>query len=125
MIDFSENENTNVKFDILKLNRNYKPRNSNKSKNSIENISLARTTDKARTSLPTITDLKFSKENLYGRIDNYGNEIKKGSKEHKVCFIDEISNKKIAEVIMIDNVNISQKKENIKTKCECQTCLIL
>ena len=124
MIDFSENENTNVKFDILKLNRNYKPRNSNKSKNSIENISFAKTTDKARTSLPTITDLKFSKENLYGRIDNYGNEIKKGSKEHKVCFIDEVSNQKIAEVILIESSYLNNRFTKCDTFCQCQSCFI-
>ena len=124
MIDFSENENTNVKFNILKLNRNYKPRSSNKSKNSIENISFAKTTDKARTSLPTITDLKFSKENLYGRIDNYGNEIKKGSKEHKVCFIDEVSNQKIAEVILIESSYLNNRFTKCDTFCQCQSCFI-
>ena len=124
MIDFSENENTNVKFNILKLNRNYKPRSSNKSKNSIENISFAKTTDKARTSLPTITDLKFSKENLYGRIDNYGNEIKKGSKEHKVCFIDEVSNQKIAEVILIESSYLNNGFTECDNFCQCQSCFI-
>ena len=119
--EVSDNENSLNKIPILKINAKHRQRNSNYSKNSFSTI---KTTDRGRPSI--FTDIKLSKEQFSNnRIDNYGNEIKKGSKEHKVCFIDEISNKKIAEVIMIDNVNISQKKENIKTKCECQTCLIL
>lgn len=119
--EISDNDNSLNKIPILKINGKHRQRNSNYSKNSFSTI---KTTDRGRPSI--FTEIKFSKEQFSNnRIDNYGNEIKKGSKEHKVCFIDEISNKKIAEVIMIDNVNISQKKENIKTKCECQTCLIL
>ena len=111
MIDFSENENTNVKFNILKLNRNYKPRSSNKSKNSIENISFAKTTDKARTSLPTITDLKFSKENLYGWIDNYRNEIKKVSEEHNFVLLMKFLIRKLLKVLLMIMLIYRKKKK--------------
>ena len=58
------------------------------------------------------------------RIDAFGNEItKKGNKNYKVSFIDEISREKIAEVILIEN---SFSKSNIlyKEECKCSSCLI-
>ena len=57
------------------------------------------------------------------RIDAFGNEInKKVNKNYKISFIDQISSRKIAEVILIDisyNKNIPNKEE-----CFCSFCFI-
>ena len=55
------------------------------------------------------------------RIDAYGNEIKKGEKNYKISFIDQISSNKIAEIILIDNNNIIC---NNKDYCKCNSCFI-
>ena len=57
------------------------------------------------------------------RIDAFGNEItKKGNKNYKVSFIDEISREKIAQVIIIDS---TYTKNNLnKEECKCETCNI-
>jgi hypothetical protein len=56
------------------------------------------------------------------RTDAFGNKIIKGSKTHKLSFIDEISREKIAQVIIIDS---SYTKNNLnKEECKCETCNI-
>ena len=42
------------------------------------------------------------------RHDIYGNEIKKGSKKHKISFIDEISNEKFAEITIVVTENLGK-----------------
>ena len=63
--------------------------------------------------------LKGNDNNM--RIDAYGNEIKKGEKNYKISFIDQISSNKIAEIILIDNNNIIC---NNKDYCKCNSCFI-
>ena len=48
------------------------------------------------------------------RHDGFGNEIVKGSKSHKVSFVDNISNARLAEVILFDSATKSNK-----VTCEC------
>ena len=58
------------------------------------------------------------------RIDAFGNEItKKGNKNYKVSFIDEISREKISEVFLY---NIESKYSNLKNNdnCQCNACFI-
>lgn len=56
------------------------------------------------------------------RTDAFGNKIIKGSKTHKLSFIDEISREKIAQVIIIDS---TYTKNNLnKEECKCETCNI-
>lgn len=56
------------------------------------------------------------------RTDAFGNKIIKGSKTHKLSFIDEISREKIAQVIIIDS---TYSKNNLnKEECKCETCNI-
>lgn len=56
------------------------------------------------------------------RTDAFGNKIVKGSKTHKLSFIDEISREKIAQVIIIDS---TYTKNNLnKEECKCETCNI-
>ena len=124
MNENDENNSSYNKFQILKLNTKHKPRNSNYSKNSLDGFSIGKTTDRGRSSFPTMAELKFSRENISGRNDIFGNEIKKGNKEHKISFIDQISNQKIAEVILIDNNNNNNTKKNNQTICNCQSCFI-
>ena len=57
---------------------------------------------KSRTSLSSLKYQKSDKETFNNkRKDIFGNEILKGSKEHKISFIDQISSQKIAEVVLI------------------------
>ena len=61
------------------------------------------------------------------RHDIYGNEIKKGSKKHKISFIDEISNEKFAEITIVVTENVgkkNRKQKNEEVHCDCQSCLI-
>ena len=52
-----------------------------------------------RASIYTIDNI----ENI--REDAYGNSIIKGKKNHKVTFIDNVTNKNIAEVILVDDIS--------------------
>lgn len=62
------------------------------------------------------------------RRDYYGSLICKGKKTHKVTFIDNISNKKLAEVILVDDYDSEIKKRkynrNSTSVCTC-SCLIV
>lgn len=68
------------------------------------------------------TSIFFNVKNSAARTDIYGNSIMKGSKSHKVSFIDNISNKKIAEVIMVDQP-FKKKEERVTLNC-ASSCLI-
>ena len=67
------------------------------------------------------------------RFDAFGNEIFKGSKNHKVSFIDNISRKKIAEVILVENdynlhhypIDKIDENENEKNGCQCDNCCLI
>ena len=65
---------------------------------------------------------------LKDRHDAHGNPIFKGNKNHKVTFIDDVSRKNLAEVIIVDSENSNknkQKNDTDKTNCQCETgCLI-
>ncbi len=79
-----------------------------------------------RKSRPSIFSGEVKLSNNYSstRIDAFGNEInKKGSKDYKVSFIDQISSEKIAEVILIEN-SFSKSNINYKEECKCSSCLI-
>lgn len=84
-----------------------------------------------RRSRPSIfsSEMKIIKENFDNiRTDAFGNEInKKGNKNYKVSFIDQISTEKIAEVILVENNNNNFVKNEGKDKkefCSCSTCFI-
>ena len=58
------------------------------------------------------------------REDAYGTFIIQGRKNHKVTFIDNISNKNIAEVILVDSF-ASKKSAKDTCECKCSTgCII-
>ena len=103
-------------------NEKEKLRSSRFTSTSTDNISTKNSIIKRKSRASIFSDLKIS--NSSTRIDAFGNEItKKGSKNYKVSFIDEISREKIAEVILIEN---SFSKSNIlyKEECKCSSCLI-
>ena len=125
----------NVKFNI---SINSTPEhNSHKSKISLSNLPKRRNSkvtissydqvstrySKQRRSRPSnfLLNERLSKEINQNRIDVYGNEIVKGSKKHKVSFIDNISSKKIAEIVLIES---SYDYQNDKTICKCSSCFI-
>jgi hypothetical protein len=67
------------------------------------------------------------------RFDAFGNEIIRGSKNHKVTFIDNISRKKIAEVILVENdynlhhypIDRIDENENEKNGYQCDNCCMV
>ena len=67
------------------------------------------------------------------KFDAFGNEIIRGSKNHKVSFIDNISRKKIAEVILVENdynlhhypIDRIDENENEKNGYQCDNCCMV
>ena len=57
------------------------------------------------------------------RTDAFGNKIIKGSKTHKLSFIDEISREKIAHVVLI-NTETKNYNLNDYENCQCNVCSI-
>jgi hypothetical protein len=108
-----KNRNKNLILNENKLKR----RNSI---NSISQIISTKLSIKNRSFFSSeLKILKGDDNNM--RIDAYGNEIKKGEKNYKISFIDQISSNKIAEIILIDNNNIIC---NNKDYCKCNSCFI-
>jgi hypothetical protein len=72
-------------------------------------------------------------DNQSERFDAFGNEIIRGSKNHKVSFIDNISRKKIAEVILVENdynlhhypIDRIDENENEKNGYQCDNCCMV
>jgi len=130
-LDSSSLNNTrNVKFKLeqQKTTTGTYPRNSIQtyetfSKRNSKNGSDIRKFIKPRPSILSLNPSQSSK----GRHDIYGNEIKKGSKKHKISFIDEISNEKFAEVTIVVTENEGKKNKRRKKQevnCDCQTCIL-
>ena len=93
------------------------------SKGTVSSFEKTRTTriSKPRLSRPSIfsSNNRLSNNLFSVRFDAYGNEIVKGSKNHKVSFIDNISHQKIAEVILIESSNNFKNPEQDKINCHC------
>jgi stalled ribosome rescue protein Dom34 len=103
-------------------NEKEKLRSSRFTSTSTDNISTKNSIIKRKSRASIFSDLKIS--NSSTRIDAFGNEItKKGSKNYKVSFIDEISREKIAEVILIEN-SFSKSNIGYKEDCKCSSCFI-
>lgn len=116
-----------VQIKPLNLLDSNKERSIN-TKNSLSSFDQSSTkysiNDKRKKNSIFSNEVKFSNNfspNI--RIDAFGNEInKKVNKNYKISFIDQISSRKIAEVILIDisyNKNIQNKEE-----CFCSSCFI-
>ena len=108
------------------LNENLLKSESSNTRNSSDFTNIKTSLNKSNISRPSFISLrqKSDKDIFHGpRTDIYGNKIIKGSKNHKVTFIDEISREKIAEVILIEN-SFSKSNINYKEECKCSSCLI-
>ncbi len=128
-LESSENENIkNLKSLVLldKEKSESKRRNSKNTLSSLEGISTKFSINNKLRRRPRYSilssEMQLLKENENNiRIDAFGNEIKKGEKNYKISFIDQISSNKIAEIILIDNNNIIC---NNKDYCKCNSCFI-
>ena len=108
-------QSNNLISDFLK-------RESNLTKTSSNETYLRHS--KSKSSLSDFKYQKSDKEILNNkRKDAFGNEILKGSKNHKVSFIDQISSEKIAEIVLLD-LNNQYNNYNNKDTCQCSTCNI-
>ena len=93
---------------------------------SSSEISTKYTISKRKSKLSILSgDNKFSNNFPANRFDAFGNEInKKGNKNYKVSFIDQISSEKIAEVFLIDDSYFKNNNNKEKEICKCSTCFI-
>ena len=104
--------------------------NENLYKSESTNIrsSFDLTNGKSKYSLsrPSFISLKSrfnGKENI--RTDVYGNKITKGTKKHKVTFIDEISRERIAEIVIVHTeFPVIYKESKVDEECQCSVCNI-
>lgn len=131
---------TSVKFNLLETPQNQKPSilDSNKSSKRRSIINLTESTDFHSTKIsskhlqikrPSIfcsdSNINFNKTNGFRR-DVYGNFITKGKKNHKISFLDTITNQKLAEVIVIEREDNTNQKKNEHPICECSVgCIIV
>ena len=124
-----ENENLNTSSNSKRLTLSDLPKEKRR-RNSKITLSSDKTKtiySKTRLSRPSIfsSNNRVSNNLFLTRFDVYGNEIVKGSKNHKVSFIDNISSQKIAEVILIENSNDYQKDNCDNVNCQCSSfCFI-
>ena len=93
---------------------------------SSSEISTKYTISKRKSKLSIFSgDSKFINNSSSNRFDAFGNEInKKGNKNYKVSFIDQISSEKIAEVFLIDDSYFKNNNNKEKEICTCSTCFI-
>ena len=122
------NNSKTKKLTLLNPDKNVNSRSTSLSLDKTKIINLKNT---------NFNSLNFSNNkrlnnNQSERFDAFGNEIFKGSKNHKVSFIDNISRQKIAEVILVENdynlhhypIDKIDENENEKNGYQCDCCLI-
>lgn len=123
------NNSKTKKLTLLNPDKNVNSRSTSLSLDKTKIINLKNT---------NFNSLNFSNNkrlnnNQSERFDAFGNEIFKGSKNHKVSFIDNISRKKIAEVILVENdynlhhypIDKIDENENEKNGCQCDNCCLI
>ena len=72
----------------------------------------------------SIYDIETVNKNNAYRKDAYGNVISKGKKNFKISFIDNVSPKKLAEIILIDSFKSINKRGSSDGVCGCH-CLVI
>ena len=123
------NNSKTKKLKLLNPDKNVNSRSTSLSLDKTKIINLKNT---------NFNSLNFSNNkrlnnNQSERFDAFGNEIFKGSKNHKVSFIDNISRQKIAEVILVENdynlhhypIDKIEENENEKNGCQCDNCCLI
>ena len=110
------------------LNENLLKSESSNTRNSSDFTNIKISLNKSNISRPSFISLrqKSEKDIFHGpRSDIYGNKIIKGSKNHKISFIDQISREKIAQIVLIDSDYLNYQKYNqINEECQCSACFI-
>ena len=110
------------------LNENLLKSESSNTRNSSDFTNIKTSLNKSNISRPSFISLrqKSEKDIFHGpRSDIYGNKISKGSKNHKISFIDQISREKIAQIVLIDSDYLNYQKYNqINEECQCSACFI-
>ena len=110
------------------LNENLLKSESSNTRNSSDFTNIKTSLNKSNISRPSFISLrqKSEKDIFHGpRSDIYGNKIIKGSKNHKISFIDQISREKIAQIVLIDSDYLNYQKYNqINEECQCSVCFI-
>ena len=110
------------------LNENLLKSESSNTRNSSDFTNIKTSLNKSNISRPSFISLrqKSEKDIFHGpRTDIFGNKIIKGSKNHKISFIDQVSREKFAEVVLIDSDYSNNKNANqINEECQCSTCFI-
>ena len=118
-----ENDNLNISSNSKRLTLSDLPKEKKRRNSKITSSSIEKTKtrySKTRLSRPSIfSNNNRVNNNLFIRFDAYGNEIVKGSKNHKVSFIHNISSQKIAEVILIEDSNDYEKENIDNVSCQC------
>jgi hypothetical protein len=112
------------------LSDNYGKRESYLTKSSFNEINSRNSLNKNLQLRPSLLSLKIQKSDkeLFSnkRKDAFGNEILKGSKEHKVSFIDQVSSKKISEIVLLENYYYINKNNNDPYElCKCNSSCYL
>ena len=123
------NNSKTKKLTLLNPDKNVNSRSTSLSLDKTKIINLKNT---------NFNSLNFSNNkrlnnNQSERFDAFGNEIFKGSKNHKVSFIDNISRQKIAEVILVENdynlhrypIDKIDENENEKNSYQCDNCCLI
>lgn len=123
------NNSKTKKLTLLNPDKNVNSRSTSLSLDKTKIINLKNT---------NFNSLNFSNNkrlnnNQSERFDAFGNEIFKGSKNHKVSFIDNISRQKIAEVILVENdynlhhypIDKIDENENEKNGYQCDNCCLI
>ena len=110
------------------LNENLLKSESSNNRCSSDFTNVKTSLSKSNISRPSFISLrqKSEKDIFHGpRTDIFGNKIIKGSKNHKISFIDQISREKIAQIVLIDSDYLNYKKYNqINEECQCSACFI-
>ena len=124
----TDNSSQSKKVSLIDPERD-KRRNSKVTSGSFDILSTKNSSNKTRRSRSSILLLDNRLKTNYSnsRIDALGNKIIKGTKNHKVTFIDQISSDKIAEVILIESSYMIEKQNEMKKKdniCYCNSCFI-
>ena len=112
------------------LSDNYGKRESYLTKSSFNEINSRNSLNKNLQLRPSLLSLKIQKSDkeLFSnkRKDAFGNEILKGSNEHKVSFIDQVSSKKISEIVLLENYYYINKNNNDPYElCKCNSSCYL
>ena len=120
--------NQSPKVSVIDSAKSTKHRNIFNITESTESPSLKLSSKHIRMKRPSIfcvdsTNINFNKTNGFRR-DVYGNFISK-KKSQRISFIDDISDQKLTEVILIEAGE--EKKKNItdKSTCECTVTYLL